>query len=720
MLRLLVDDVEIELYSNVPVNLKKQFTDVTQINASTSSYSQTFRIPLTRQNQAVFGPSSDPTVVLTYSTKQKRPAVLMDDTLPLLYGFIQIKSWYLSDGQNGEVEVVFFGEVSDLSKKIGDGKLWDLTLTGLNTTMTPTTILSGWTTDADVKFGVVDRGQNWGGSGTFQTASEILAYEMSGYVRISRILTQIFEEAGLSYESTWLDNQEDLNLLAVRGGLTNQYVDVLGSAGFFVGLASAVTHTVTTGAYNAIPFVDTGAFFDAGSNYASSTYTAPTTGNYRFRVKANFQSKATGVTYVRLFINNNLIDTLLSVSDTSPGSFYVGNSLFWTMNAGDTAQIKTIVVGSGTSTLVGTGTQDSPTTSWDLIGFQGIGAVWDCAANMPDMKQIDFVYGLQRSFNLVFVPDQYEPNHFHIEPFSEYVSGGSTVDWSNKIDRTKDWAIRPTSDLQKRQYEWNMGTGEDSLSQSILRQLDRTYGRWRITDPENDFATGTQEILSPFVSLMPQNVPSTDYVVPVLVTPEREPMSRPKPRLAYWNGLESIPWYLGNQYLTSFPRFSDLSQYGTSVTPTTLDLNFGYERKFVDVIANPRDTLYYKYWHPFTASLYGNDARIMEATFQLDLADILGLDWSDRIWVNNDYWRVLSLDYDANMARPLCRATLLRIVASPPLCNYVPYSFAKTGQVTYLSPTGTPITTVPQDCCELFGHVYDTDTATCWGSPRIA
>lgn len=719
MLRLLVGNVEVELYGDVPVNLTKQFTDVSEINKSQGSYSQTFRIPLTRQNQQVFEPSSDPTIVTTYNTKEKQPAVLMDDTLPLLNGFIQIKSWYLSNGQNGEVEVVFFGEVTDLSKKIGDSKLADLNLSSYDLTMTVLNILNGWSTDDPVKFGVVDRGQNWAGPGILQTTNDIAAYEMSGYIRVSTLLTEIFDAAGLTYESTWLSGQNDLHLLAVAGGLENKFVSADATAGFHVGLPSSSTFSATGGPV-VMPFVDSGDFSDAGNNFASGTgvYTSPITANMRFQVKAKFLSKAAGQTLIRLYRNGSLVDTLLTISGTTTGTQFVGDSVTFTVNAGDTIDLRASVVGSGTSILLGTGTTTSPTTSFQVTEIFQIGSIWSASRNLPDMKQMDFVYGLQRMFNLVFIPDPLQPSHFVVEPLSEYVATGVERDWSQFIDRTKDWSIKPTADLQKRQYEWNLATGEDVTSQLVLKTLDRTYGRWRVTDPDNDFASGTMSVQSPFASLLPQIISGTDFVVPVLVNEAREPLSNPKPRLAYWNGLNNDNWTLGGAAITGFPEWTDVSDPIGSIDVDTLDLNYGYERRFFDIVANPRESLYYKYWHPFTASLYSEEARIMEATFQLPSAEVLAFDWADRIWVNNDYWRVLAIDYDANDVKPLCRVKLLKIVASTRLCEYLPHSIAKTGQVSFTNSFGTVLTTVPRGCCELFGHVYDTATATCYGATR--
>lgn len=55
----------IELYKHAPVNLNYQFTDVTQINKTIGSYSQTFRIPATKANTDFFGDIQNPAVQST-------------------------------------------------------------------------------------------------------------------------------------------------------------------------------------------------------------------------------------------------------------------------------------------------------------------------------------------------------------------------------------------------------------------------------------------------------------------------------------------------------------------------------------------------------------------------------------------------------------------------------------------------------------------------------
>jgi len=68
-------------------------------------------------------------------------------------------------------------------------------------------------------------------------------------------------------------------------------------------------------------------------------------------------------------------------------------------------------------------------------------------------------------FNLVFVPDNNNPLNIIIEPFEEYIGTGDTLDWTNLIDYGKTVKIEPTSDIQKREYEWTFTEDKDVVNQ---------------------------------------------------------------------------------------------------------------------------------------------------------------------------------------------------------------------------------------------------------------
>ena len=140
MLRLTLAGNEIELYENEPVNLSYQFSDIQDINASSSSFSQTFRVPLTKKNQDYFGAVNEFGLITTWNPKVKVEAELTYNTIPVMRGFAQVKAVYVQKGKYADVEIAVFGETANLSRDIGDGMLTDLDLSAYDHTLNATNI----------------------------------------------------------------------------------------------------------------------------------------------------------------------------------------------------------------------------------------------------------------------------------------------------------------------------------------------------------------------------------------------------------------------------------------------------------------------------------------------------------------------------------------------------------------------------------------------------
>ncbi len=114
----------LDLYSDDPVSLTKQFTDIQDVNSPKGSFSQSFRIPATGTNAVVFDNFEDVNSQGNFNSKRKLKAEIESDTLPIMRGYIQFKACYI-EKEFPEYEIVFFGEASNLFKEIGDSKLVD-------------------------------------------------------------------------------------------------------------------------------------------------------------------------------------------------------------------------------------------------------------------------------------------------------------------------------------------------------------------------------------------------------------------------------------------------------------------------------------------------------------------------------------------------------------------------------------------------------------------
>lgn len=708
--------MDAELYEFDPVQLTYQFADLTEVNAARSTYTQTFRVPLTERNSDIFGAVNSLASVTNYDIKKRMPARLMEGGVTLVSGYVQIKRFIKQKGRYLDVEITFFGESANLSRALGDAMISDLDLSAYNLTTSAANVQTTWGSGQPIRFGVVDRGQNWAGSTTWAAAQTGLQpTDLTGFIDVYVLLQEIFDQNGLTFQSDFFDGLGDkLYMMLNAGGKVNKYTDVADDVLFNVGLTSNLTFSNTT--YTAFNYAETGSFFDPGNNVSAGVFTAPYTGNYQFKVRVKFATiPATGQVDVILTKNGAYFTDVLSlpVSSISTAVNYLLFTPFFTLNAGDTIDVRYKTT-AGTGSFVGSGLTNQPTTNFELYSVQLTGAIYDVAANAPEIKQIEFLMGLQRMFNLVFIPDPNIANHFYIEPFADYVAFGNTIDWTEKLALDKDVVIAPTSDIQKRKYLYNMATGGDFISTAIVNSLGRAYGQMEIRDTGNDFAVGEEVIQSPFASFIACPVPQTDFPILREMNQDTTPIDKPKPRLAFWNGKITLGnWYFAGVLQSEFPTFTECEKFIPTID--AIDLNFGYDPKFRYVPAHSRDALWWRFWYPLTGELYSRDARTMEAYFKLNPQDIVTFSWANRVFIENALWRVLSMEYTANDPTALTRVTLLKIVPPEAPCAFIPHQILKSGQVTFMHSTGV-VSTPSRECCELFGYRHDPINSTCWGT----
>jgi len=684
----------VELYDHEPVNVNYKFTEVTEINKPASSYSQTFRVPMTKANQDVFGVVGLGHVPdLNY--KEKIPARISRGGVTLMEGFGQVKTFYFQRGSYQDLEFVVFGEVATLSRNIGDAMLQDLDLSSYNfaldSTNTSDGLSSSGLSSGVVRLGVVDRAFGFSDSANPYDGSLFFTPEsFTPFVRVRELLDAIFDEAELSYESDFFDAQDDLYLMALAGERLYTLAEAQTQA-LFVGQTSEQSITAST--WTALDMIETTPYYDDLTAWATDTFTVPTTGYYQFQLTLSATASSFDVRVV----------------GSSSGTVYTATGL------SEAGQLTFEVLLENAETVE---FQVQSSSGFDILAelvlvqyFQTEGFTLDVARNLPELKQIDFVAGLQKSFNLVFIADKNRPTHFYIEPWSDYMSAGSKKDWTNKINLDNDITISPTTDLQKRRYTWTQAESEDTINSQAKAQTGEVYGAKIVEDASNDFASGEFKVSSPFAPFVITPVGSTGIAALKLSTRDQEtpkPIKKPRPFLAFYNGLAGGSVYYnigGSQTNKPLPHYS--ANESLLATLGDLSLFYGHPPGYHFIFTTPLNALYYRWWSAWANELFSPDARMLTATFYLTPSDIALMEWSDKIYIFNQYWRILEIqNYDATKDG-LTRVKLVKILGAIQDCEQIP-STGSRGTIQ-----GTP-TSLTKKCCERYGFLYDPTSKKCY------
>lgn len=749
----------IDLYENEKMHLNYKFTDLTDFS-SVGNYSREFRIPASKTNVDFFGAIFNVNFDGWFDFRKKVTATLTVNTIPIASGHVQVKKLYWQSGKLFEFEVVFFGEVPNLARLLNEKKLrdiesivagdldYDLLHANVETPPNEHTILTlcdKWNLTASNVEGQPVYSTTVFGQPTYKP---LYVGHLTPAVKAYYLFDQILKDAGVQWASANLFDMLDNVYVPFVNGQYLSGENGMNNITSNVGLAANVNNITSTASNNTISlYTNFTEYEDQGNNWSSGIYTVPYSAEYTFRVWINGQA-------TRNNTNTDLSNTTLTVLFELNGSGAISAEQVYfvpqtgsptstnivadflrtlTLQEGDVMRIKC----SLSSNAIGVGAE--PSIDIDFYGnanvnYSGTGVELVSVStqlygnqpvymefNAPDMKQIDFITSIQKMFNLAFVPDRTLPNTLRIEPLVEYIGSGNTLDWTAKLDLSKDIAYYPTVDMQKAKFTFTY-TEDGDYYNSVYKDNGRVYGRYEVTENDfeviNEFATGEEKVELAFASTPSAPVQGTDVVVPMFTNAEGQ-FVQPKPRILY---------YFADFFVNMYDEVSDsvvqtavkcLNNYSTmNATVTDSDLNFAPEIPIHTIIAPPYDNLYNRWWRNYYRELYDGQARIMEGMFALTLNDIFTFQWSDKIWIVDSWWRVLDIEGYVVGEQDVTKVKLIRLLDIDNDCDIVPVSANLNQTLNWETPNGDPAT-VTEDCCRRFGYYWNSAKNNCFSIPNI-
>ena len=738
----------IDLYENEKMHLNYKFTDLTNFS-SVGSYSQEFRIPASATNVDFFGAIFNVNFNGWFDFRKKVTATLTVNTIPIATGHIQVKKLYWQSGKLFEFEVVFFGEVPNLARLLNEKKLrdiasivagdldYDLLHANVETPPNDNTILTlcdKWNLTASNPEGQPVYSTVVSGQPTYKP---LYVGHLTPAVKAYYLFEQILKDVRVQWASASLfDMLDNIYVPFVNGQYLNSSLG-LNDLASTLALASNVTgQTFGPGdvQYNLSSALTE--YQDAGNDWSSGIFTAPFSGQFSFKVWAS------GIITSSTFLTGLLIRPEFYVNGTfvssPPSSFFAdinfSNSVVNTVDLteGDTLEIRLGVTlyddgttgpADATITFIGNGANDYTGTGVELVSV-GTALSNDTVLmefNAPDMKQIDFITSIQKMFNLAFVPDRTLPNTLRIEPLVEYIGSGNTLDWTEKLDLSKDITYYPTTDLQKAKFTFTY-TEDSDYYNNVYKDNGHIFGSYEVTENDfeviNEFATGEEKVELAFAPTPSKNVENTDVVVPRFISGEGQ-FVQPKPRILYYfadffvNMFDEVS---GDVIQTAVKCLNNYSTMNASVGDS--DLNFAPEVPLHTIIAPPYDNLYNRWWRNYYRELYDGQARILEGMFALTLNDIFTFQWSDKIWIVDSWWRVLDIEGYVVGEQDMTKVKLIRILDIDNDCDILPITANLDQTINWERPNGDPAV-VTEDCCRRFGYYWNSVKTNCFSVPNI-
>ena len=713
----------LDLFVNESISQNWKFQDLNNFTAQ-GAFSREFRVPFSDTNQLALGALFDVNVSAgdTNFFHYKLPAEIRVDTLPISFGYVRVRKVYKQNNRINEVELAFYAETPDLVRNIGEKKLKDIVdLPNLNQNMVYDNIFGSfipgiWT--------LLERGQLWSSNGQQGTRpiddsnNPIYAADFTPALSWSYIFQNIIADAGFELESGTLDSILGEYLMPWLNSQRPVGSDSFNDLFFQAQTTTPVLANIITP--NAILPADVEVYDNGGDyNPATYTYTTPGGGYYTFQavldITPTYTTDLILEVYVGLIVDGVYIQALATGSCAEVAGVTYERIFTFTIGIDGASNVQFLI----STAFIGI-QQVSIMGRWSLINVQlNYGQTFFFDLNAPDVKQIDFITDVLKMHNCAIISDRTRPNKVQIVPQNSYLGSGNVLDWTSKLDTSKDITISSTVDLQKAKFQFTYTAGEDTVSKKY-RNVNRVYGDYEVVgytvNPDiepSDFAIGDQSIKLVTQSTPCAPVDGTNIIMPMFIDDSLK-FVNPGMRCLYYAGTFQGFVYNDSNATVNQTGIRLLNHYSI-INPdiSDFDLNWAPEVPPYPINTNPYNNLFNLYWRTYMNALYSPDARIMDASFALDLKDILTFQFSDKIWIENAYWRILEInDYKVGMQESTS-VKLIKFLEDVEDCSATPSTVSINGEVNFVDANGYPVSAT-QDCCTRYGYNWDESTAICW------
>jgi hypothetical protein len=552
--RLVANGQQLDLFADEDIQLSNNVTGLFDIGVLPSDFTRQITLPGTKVNNAFFEHVYDISIdsPFLFATNIKVPAYFDFDSIYLSNGYLQLnKVNVLANKFIDSYEVTIYGTLSSFGRDINRDYLTNLTsLQKYNHTASYDNISASWggnLFNGDIVYPLADYGTGYQyASGDFQTFGmndtdgSLTVQNFKPAIRVKKVLDAIFEEAGYTYSSSFMNEpfMDDVYMICNHSLKYPEFneVDLETYGKIKVGAISGSGMTdvvLTSGSWNTLPWYNTlsdpQGFYQNGAytvnektnlegilnlnvNVSCSVNNMPGTfsanGTWQIRMKETGSSTAYSTQALQSYII--FFDQLQNSRTGGINTTYELQTQFklYGIPAGTYYfQIRQSPNSATPPLPVVTMDPDNTTKSYlqiTQVNQAADGRIMDIPSNMPygtqGIKQIDFITGLQKKFNLVIYPNKTKANEFIIETFNNWYKKGQVKDFNRYINLDDKIEVIPANNLAVNQLNFGDTLDQDYLSQQFSKEANREYAKTYYTDTTNFFSQGKFEVKTTFAS----------------------------------------------------------------------------------------------------------------------------------------------------------------------------------------------------------------------------
>lgn len=669
----------IDLFKDEPIDIVYSVADVRNISNRDSTFSKQIVIPATTLNNRLFNHIFEIGSDSSFNPHKKTPCYVTVDSVPVIENaYFQLTNVVLDLSNNiAEYKGTIYANNFDFFKSMGTKTIDELNWSGVTFSANKTTIQHSWTagTTNGVVFPMIDRGYGWQMGGTSLT-TRVEHFKPCLYEKY--LVDLIFEEAGFTYQSDFLNSSYFSNFIIDGLSVTRKKVD------YSIILDYGLVYASFADAY-CIYEVQLVKLSPSGVETIIHSETEdwePSMGSWRYREWYGTADVDSGDKLYIRFLFFDFFKMAYWEAPFGPGASFTLD--YQNTNTGDMqVELNSNYQFSLNSSppLTHYMTFDvivsDPDNTWNGTNDHTVPAFTGAKNVKTNIKQSDYITWLINRFNLYIDVDKTIPNKLIIEPRADFYNSntGGTKDWTYKLDVSKPIDVKLISELQDKQLLFTYREdNNDKLNQTYKTDEKEIYGQ-ELINFNNDFLTSQKKIEIGFSPSPLQNVPgSTEIIVPAIYpVDEGNTDFNYNIRSLYWGGL--LPLATNDFYIYytggTFQQYFSQPYAGELDNPIypSLSIMFGTPKQVYFNNNNPFSPypgadLYSTYWRDWIEQISNKNSKLITAFINLSPTDIQQFKFSDRIHLLNQDFIVNKITYPA--LGGISKVELLKIEPTTP------------------------------------------------------
>jgi hypothetical protein len=557
--RLVADGQQLDIFEDEDIKLSNNVTGLFDIGQLPSEFTRQINLPGTKVNNAFFEHVYDISIdsPFLFNTNIKVPAYFDFDSVYLSNGYIQLNKVNVVENKFVDsYEVTMFGTLSSFGRDINRNFLTDLSsLAKYNHTSSYNNITASWSGslfNGDIVYPLADYGSGYQFTqgayerfGLDDQDGALCVQNFKPAIRIKPVLDAIFTEAGYTYSSSFMAQPmiDDIYMVCNNSLKYPEYsgVDLETYGKIKIGAISGSGMTdinLPSGSWTTLPWFNE--LSDPQNFYTNGAYRVEQMTNLKGALNININVSgsannmpgtlsANGTWQIRLLetgsstpYSTRAISSYINFFDQlqqSRGAITVGINT--TYELGSEFKFDSVPAGNyyfqlrqspnypSSVASLPVVTLDPQSTTKSFLQITEVkqaadGRVMDIPSNMPfgttGIKQIDFILGLQKKFNLVIYPNRTRLNEFIIETFNEWYNRGEVKDFNKYINLNDKIEVIPANNLAVNKLNFGDTLDTDYISQQFAKAANREYGKQYYIDTTNFYSQGEYNVKTTFAS----------------------------------------------------------------------------------------------------------------------------------------------------------------------------------------------------------------------------